>query len=73
MIELVWLEQGGPRVERGTSTGFGTTLADRVVRFDLDGSVEMNFEQSGIRCVLSFALTTDASPEELPGSAVRPG
>jgi PAS domain S-box-containing protein len=71
-LELIWLERGGPPVESSGSRGFGTTLIERVVRFDLDGDAEVNFEHDGVRCVLSFALKADVSPEAVPPSAVRP-
>jgi PAS domain S-box-containing protein len=72
-LELTWLERGGPPVERIGARGFGTTLIERVVRFDLDGDADVNFEPDGVRCVLSFALKADVSPEAVPPSAVRPG
>jgi PAS domain S-box-containing protein len=72
-LALTWLERGGPPVEGSGSRGFGTTLIERVVRFDLDGEAAFNFEPDGIRCVLSFALKADVSPEDVPASAVRPG
>ena len=71
-LELIWLERGGPLVEGGGSRGFGTTLIDRVVRFDLDGDAVLAFEPEGIRCKLIFALTAETTPEHLPASAVQP-
>ncbi|MGJ4892072.1 HWE histidine kinase domain-containing protein [Bradyrhizobium sp. HKCCYLRH3099] len=71
-LELVWLERGGPPIEGGGARGFGTTLIDRVVRFDLDGEAELNFEPQGIRCVLAFALSAETTPEHVPASAVQP-
>ncbi|MGJ4942986.1 sensor histidine kinase [Bradyrhizobium sp. HKCCYLS1011] len=70
-LELIWLERGGPPVEHRGARGFGTTLIDRVVRFDLDGEASLDFPPEGLRCVLGFALSAETSPEELPGSAVR--
>jgi PAS domain S-box-containing protein len=72
-LVLTWLERGGPKVEGSGARGFGITLIERVVRFDLDGEAEIGFEPDGIRGVLSFALKTDVSPEDVPASAVRPG
>jgi PAS domain S-box-containing protein len=72
-LALTWLERGGPNVEGNGTRGFGTTLIERVVRFDLDGEAEVRFEPDGVRCVLSFALKADVSPEDVPASAVRPG
>ncbi|WP_407156278.1 sensor histidine kinase [Bradyrhizobium sp. STM 3557] len=72
-LALTWLERGGPKIEGSGSRGFGITLIERVVRFDLDGEAKINFEPDGIRCVLSFALKADVSPENVPASAVRSG
>ncbi|WP_316191585.1 MULTISPECIES: HWE histidine kinase domain-containing protein [unclassified Bradyrhizobium] len=71
-LELIWLERGGPLIEGGGGRGFGTTLIDRVVRFDLDGEALLDFEPAGIRCSLTFALTAETTPEHLPASAVQP-
>ncbi|CCD93430.1 putative signal transduction histidine kinase with PAS/PAC domains [Bradyrhizobium sp. ORS 375] len=71
-LELVWLERGGPVIEGSGSRGFGTTLIDRVVRFDLDGEAELDFARDGIRCTLRFALTAETAPEQVPASAVLP-
>ncbi|WP_315757405.1 MULTISPECIES: hypothetical protein [unclassified Bradyrhizobium] len=71
-LELVWLERGGPLIEGGGARGFGTTLIDRVVRFDLDGEAVPDFAPAGIRCSLTFALGAETSSEHRPASAVRP-
>ncbi|MGJ4953299.1 sensor histidine kinase [Bradyrhizobium sp. HKCCYLS20291] len=71
-LELVWLERGGPAVEGGGARGFGTTLIDRVVRFDLDGDADLAFEPAGMRCTLRFALIAETVPEQVPASAVQP-
>jgi PAS domain S-box-containing protein len=71
-LQLTWLERGGPPVEGSGSRGFGTTLIDRVVRFDLDGEAAMTFDPEGVKCLLSFVLSAETSPEQLPASAVQP-
>lgn len=71
-LELTWLERGGPAVAPGGARGFGTTLIERVVRFDLDGEAELAFEPEGVHCVLAFVLSAGSSPVDLPASAVRP-
>lgn len=71
-LELTWCERGGPPVQPSGTRGFGTTLIDRVVKFDLDGDAALAFELDGVRCVLSFALSSETSPEQVPASAVQP-
>ncbi|MFX6201697.1 hypothetical protein ABTF50_20065, partial [Acinetobacter baumannii] len=65
-LELPWLERGGPAVAPGGARGFGTTLIERVVRFDLDGEAELAFAPEGVRCVLAFVLSAGSSPVDLP-------
>jgi PAS domain S-box-containing protein len=72
-LELTWQERGGPAVEESRSRGFGTTLIERVVRFDLDGEANLDFPADGARCVLSFALSAETSPRNVPASAAQQG
>ena len=70
-VELSWRERGGPKVERGTSSGFGTVLIDRVITYDLDGTTKIDFDPSGVRCTLTFPLRDQAkSPVNTPRSAI---
>jgi two-component sensor histidine kinase/PAS domain-containing protein len=70
-VELSWKERGGPKVARGTSTGFGTVLIDRVITYDLDGTTKIDFDPSGVRCTLTFPLRDQArSPVNTPRSAI---
>jgi two-component sensor histidine kinase len=55
-VELVWQEQGGPTVKAGASGGFGGRLIDHVIRYDLDGSTQINFDPSGVRCAIVFPV-----------------
>jgi two-component sensor histidine kinase len=71
-VELTWREHGGPKVEHGTSSGFGTTLIDRVVTYDLDGTTKIDFDPSGVRCTLTFPVQEQAmSLANMPGSAIN--
>lgn len=46
--ELLWAESGGPVVTPPSRKGFGSTLIDKTVEFDLGGSAELSFESSGL-------------------------
>jgi PAS domain S-box-containing protein len=70
-VELSWREHGGPRVERGTSAGFGTVLIDRVISYDLDGTTKIDFDPSGVHCTLAFPIRDQSgSPASVPRSAI---
>jgi PAS domain S-box-containing protein len=66
-VELLWCERGGPKVERGKHSGFGTRLIDRIVAYDLDGASQFDFDPLGLRCTLSFRIpnATDSHVKSL--------
>jgi two-component sensor histidine kinase len=49
MLEIDWQEDGGPKISAPTRSGFGTKLIDATVA-SLNGSVEREFRQTGLRC-----------------------
>ncbi len=53
-IHLNWSEQGGPTVIPPTRKGFGHTLIERSVRYELDGSARLSFPASGMQAEISF-------------------
>jgi len=80
-VELTWAERGGPTVrrndtERGTTgarrgkaVGFGTVLIDRVVTYDLDGTADIDFDPTGVRCTLVFPVRGQAGASSAASSA----
>lgn len=58
-LHLDWIESGGPRLTPPTRRGFGTKLL-RCAAQQFNGSVDMQFEPTGLRCNLSLALPDDA-------------
>jgi len=62
-LELIWQERGGPRVKEARTSGFGTTLIDRILTRDLDANVEIHFDPHGLRFAVKFRVLRDiASP-----------
>ena len=53
-VRLDWSEHGGPAVEPPTRKGFGHTLIERSVRYELDGSARLSFPPSGMQAEISF-------------------
>ncbi|MBB6125201.1 HWE histidine kinase domain-containing protein [Sphingobium subterraneum] len=45
---ITWLETGGPRVEKPTRKGFGTTIIERSVPYDLGGVATIDYRPSGV-------------------------
>jgi PAS domain S-box-containing protein len=55
-ISLEWLEQGGRRVSEPTRRGFGTRLIQRCIERDLDGSLDLRFDETGVRCLMAMPI-----------------
>jgi two-component system CheB/CheR fusion protein len=75
-LNIVWLETGGPPVERPRRAGFGTTLIECTVGHDLDGEVTREFLSSGVRCTIEIPLTADVGyllPTSQNGGKPREG
>lgn len=49
---LTWSERGGPAAEPPARKGFGTFLAEQLIKHDLRGKCEFAFEAEGLRCTL---------------------
>ncbi|WP_181705441.1 sensor histidine kinase [Chthonobacter rhizosphaerae] len=55
-MRLVWRESGGPAVTVPASKGFGTRLLERSLAYDLDGTVTIAFDPSGVVCEVDAPL-----------------
>jgi PAS domain S-box-containing protein len=51
-IEIMWIEIGGPRVEKPLRRGFGTDVIKRNLSRALDADVDLSFPAAGVRCVI---------------------
>jgi two-component sensor histidine kinase len=61
ITEIDWNEVDGPPVTKPTREGFGTTLIRSSIQQELDGTVDVQYVPSGVRCRISLKL-----PEESP-------
>ena len=64
-----WRESGGPKVEKPSRTGFGSKLVHSTMSYDLGGSVEIDYADTGLqaRLVIPAAHITEA-PAVLPSA-----
>lgn len=78
---LDWTESGGPAVVAPTRRGFGSTVIERSIPYDLEGHAEINYRLAGIEAhfcipsrhivsVLPEAVSRDRAK---PATAVTPG
>lgn len=56
IVNLAWLERGGPAVEQPKRRGFGTTLLEKVVAVQCDAKVELNYHRDGLRFAMTFPV-----------------
>jgi light-regulated signal transduction histidine kinase (bacteriophytochrome)/CheY-like chemotaxis protein len=63
-LAIDWREQGGPPVQPPTRRGFGTTIIERSIPFDLKGEVRVDYAVTGLQAQLvipaPFVSRTDA-------------
>jgi two-component sensor histidine kinase len=58
-----WVESGGPPVKKPERQGFGSKLIQRGLAQQLGGEIKLDFAPAGIRCVITFPLSTMASDQ----------
>ena len=63
-LAIRWCESGGPPVRAPTRRGFGTTLIERSIPYELKGEAEIRYELSGVeaRFTIPPALVRAAPP-----------
>jgi two-component system CheB/CheR fusion protein len=54
VLEINWVEQGGPKISVAPGQGFGRFLLEKGIAHDLDGKVDLTFEPTGARCRISL-------------------
>lgn len=55
-VALRWQEKDGPGVRQPESKGFGTTLIDRSIRYELQGEVKLDYSPAGLICDITFPV-----------------
>jgi two-component sensor histidine kinase len=57
VLRLTWREIGGPPASQPPDHGFGLTLIERSVGYELDGEVRLDFAPEGLSCELVIPYT----------------
>ena len=65
VLDMVWREHGGPRVQRPRGKGFGRRLLEQGLARELGGSVRLSFEPEGVVCTIDAPLP-EAEPARGP-------
>ena len=78
-LEIEWRESGGPAVTAPKRRGFGSTIIERSVPYDLGGKAEIRYRLSGFEadfCIPSrfvVSVLPDSVKSKAVVKAVRPG
>jgi two-component sensor histidine kinase len=56
VLQVEWIERGGPRVEQPRHTGFGSRLIQQAATQQLNGRVDIRFASEGLTCRLELPL-----------------
>lgn len=72
-LHVTWKESGGPTVKPPTRRGFGTTVVERSIPYDLKGEAELLYEPDGVLAAFvipaAYVRLAPGVPVEIP--AVR--
>ena len=74
-LQFSWQESGGPTVSPPQRKGFGTTIVNRSVPYDLGGSATIDYAPAGVRAAFSIPARHVSDPKSFgttPIRAVRP-
>ncbi len=69
-LEIVWQEDGGPKVKASALEGFGTQLIAQVIGHDLDGKTHVDLNPDGVCVTLTFPVGGSAGTRMLKPGAI---
>lgn len=64
VVELQWVESGGPEVAPPSEAGFGSTAIRGAIEHQLGGDFALDWASSGVVCRLSFPLSPNIAPDQ---------
>lgn len=70
-LVINWREAGGPPTSPPTRRGFGSTIIDRSIPYDLGGSASIDYLPEGVRAQFRIPARHVSEPRSMPGQAVR--
>lgn len=70
-LEIRWRDVNGPPVRNPTRKGFGTTIIERSVPYDLGGEAHVRYERSGFQADFCIPARHVSEPRGTGGPAIR--
>ena len=68
---LDWRESGGPPVREPTRKGFGSTIIDRSIPYDLGGEARIDYKPQGVEASFRIPARHVSEPKDHGGPAIR--
>jgi two-component sensor histidine kinase len=59
LLEIAWVERGGPPVVRPSRRGFGSTLLDRVLTQQCRAAISIAYDREGVSCQIGIPLVAE--------------
>jgi len=66
-----WTESGGPPASPPTRKGFGSTIVDRSIPYDLGGEAEMRYEPGGVEASFRIPARHVSEAKDYSGPTIR--
>ena len=60
VLHLDWVESDGPSVVEPVQRGFGMTLIEQTITYELAGAVELSFARAGVRCEMTIPFSGES-------------
>lgn len=70
-LEISWREVSGPEVQKPTRQGFGTTIIERSVPYDLGGTAAVRYEPSGFEADFCIPSRHVSKPRDVGKPVLR--
>ena len=61
-VESRWIESGGPPVKTPSRRGFGSRLLQQGLVIELDGAVDLDYAETGLKCTARLKLSDKIAP-----------
>ena len=55
-VKIIWQETQGPKVTKPQKSGFGTNLIEKIISYELNSKVALDFLDEGVRCEIIISV-----------------
>jgi CheY-like chemotaxis protein len=70
-LVIDWCERGGPAVKAPTRKGFGSTIIDRSIPYDLGGTASIEYKPEGVEASFTIPARHVSKPTDHSGPTIK--